>query len=720
MSNIINCKEIQLRNFLSFGNKFQSFTPNGLTFITGLNTSNDRRNFTGKTSLLRSFPYSLFGKVEGLSKQRLINWRNKKNLETLITVEKNNTEYKIHRGIKPDFLQVYENGNKLPEPANKIDFQKQIEEEILGIDYDYFMRTIYADINNSSSILTLSKPKKREFLEQVFNLEYYTKLKDAANKKITSIDQQITEKDQEVNYNESRIEDLKSQIKDFEIALDKIKDSTTELNNKKDELEKLNSEYNKNKQEYDELQEKMDTLKKQSERLKLLTSNIDLKLSHIKKNYINKVKDFDIDQKESEYSENIQDLKEKIQKLESEKVDVEYDESEWDRVYNELAEVNANIKQKRKEIEEYESKHDNPPQETICSNCLQPIDEKKYKDQINEILDSLDYKLNSLEEEKDYKKSEFDEIDNKKKQHENNQKIDSEISNLKIELQKLEREYGEIKEKRSLLNKKKKYEKVVDKLDTLKSRISNDKDTIDKQIPEYNDRFDNLKHFFDTHNELLNKIEHLKEKVEQEGKEKERINYWISETNKKVEKLKSDTETEHKNIKKLKNIKDYVKTIKDITADNEVKQYTISNKVPLLNQRVNYYLSKAGVNFYVKLDNWLEAEIRGPGIKDCTYENLSGAERVAIDRSLQFAFNDINKLQSPTHIDLLIMDELLDSSVDSQGIYNIMDIVKTKQKEDNLNVLVVSHRSETTDLDQYFDSKYCIEFDGRFSQVKEL
>jgi len=73
VSKILNIEKVEFRNFLSFGNKIQTFEPNGLSFITGLNPSTDRRNFCGKTNLLRVFPFGLFGNVEGLIKNRIVN-----------------------------------------------------------------------------------------------------------------------------------------------------------------------------------------------------------------------------------------------------------------------------------------------------------------------------------------------------------------------------------------------------------------------------------------------------------------------------------------------------------------------------------------------------------------------------------------------------------------------------------------------------------------------
>jgi len=122
-----------------------------------------------------------------------------------------------------------------------------------------------------------------------------------------------------------------------------------------------------------------------------------------------------------------------------------------------------------------------------------------------------------------------------------------------------------------------------------------------------------------------------------------------------------------------------------------------------------------GFTFYLKLDNWLDAEIKGPGISDCSFASMSGGERKSIDLALKFAIMDISVARNPYFPNILILDELLDSSVDSLGIKQLIDVVKVKQKKNNLKVYIISHRQEMDDLEP--DHIYTVLKDKGFSKI---
>ena len=156
--------------------------------------------------------------------------------------------------------------------------------------------------------------------------------------------------------------------------------------------------------------------------------------------------------------------------------------------------------------------------------------------------------------------------------------------------------------------------------------------------------------------------------------------------------------------------------IKEICKDQNIKQYAISSIMPYLNQQTNHYLSEVGYGFYAIIDKWLQAEIKGPGVTKASYGSLSGGEARGIDLAIQFGLLDIARIQAGQWPDILIMDEILDSSVDSKGIAKLVEIIRTKQAQENNKIFVISHREEIGDefeADfQYFISK------DRYSKVE--
>jgi len=715
---VIDISKITLKNFLSYGNKKQEFVPKGLTFITGFNPNNDRKNYTGKSSLLKSIPFSLFGQVDGITKSRLINWKNRKNLETEVFFNKNSNEYVISRGIKPDYLKVTENGKELPTPPDKRTFQKEIEEDLLQMSYSTFMNTVYADNNNTSSILTLSKPQKRNFLEQMFDLQYYTRVKENANKRILEIKKQIDDIEKGIEYKSNEIVSLKEQIDDYESALRNLTDSGPELKEKKEKLKIYGDKYEEFTNKYNTLMDDIDKL------------NNDInKMEKIKDKFLNKIKSLEtiytkkdispIDTEELEKS--IKNKKifvlEDLQKKKYE--NITYSDKHKKDVINEKAEVSAKIKILTNEISDIK----NGTLDTdTCPACLQPVDHKLIESVLTEKKNEKGKELRDLKDKLKKLTQEADKIEENESIRKHNEKIDNDISKLEIEIEREENKLERANEVQESYRKKQKYEKVIKKLseflDSYTIHISN----INKNIIELKEKEKKFDVFFDTYNKLKNEIDILKDKVISEREEKQRIVNWISKSKENYLYKNRQIEKDKTYIEEQNELLDYYKVLKNLTADEEAKQYTISNKVPLLNKRVNHYLNKAGVNFYTKIDSWLETEIRGPGIKDCSFENLSGAERVSIDRALAYSFHDISKLQSPTYLNLMVLDEIIGSSaLDAIGLQNLMNIVKVKQMEDNLNVLVVSHSTEILEnTDNYFDNKYCVVFDGGYSKIEKM
>lgn len=725
----LNIEKIEFKNLFSYGNQWQSFEPNGISFITGLNLNTDRRNFTGKSNLLKIFPFALYGKVEDLTKDRIVNWKNRKGGECFVYINKGDDKYVIHRGIKPDILEVSKNGTTLPSPPNKRDFQKQIEEEIFyGIDFQTFMNVVYADTNNSSSILKMSKPDKRKFLENIFDLGYYTKLHAKANKKINSINQNMQLSQQSISQTEDRIQDSKLDLEKYKREFGGISDSSTTLKNKERSLKLSIDAASKATKEINRLRGFVEQLRKEKADYEKDIFKLKIKAKDLSKFIIKDADKIDIESIEKQIKEKKEASEKNSELLESITAKVN---SFKDDLIEARAEMKAKIsttKSKitdlKKETKDIQSKLDNKLEDDICPTCFSAVDHDKIEDHYKAEKHNANKRLSTYEENLIGLEAQFSEIEDAITEK---RKLEDKLSdvidvglNISQQIEKLKKNLEEEKDKASKIEKSNKYKKVIRKmLDFKKAKeISAEKTDENKELYE-----SDIKGYEETlakHDKLASEVDQLEKAVKQEDKERIRIKDWITETENKIKELEKSVQDTVKSISKSKNIKDYLECIRVICGDDRAKKYAISNKVPLLNQRTNYYLNKAEVNFYIKLDNWLEVDIRGPGIKNAVYANLSGAEKVSLDRSLQFAFNDINRLQSPTHYDLMVLDEILDSSVDSIGLQNIVNIVKAKQHKDQSNILIVSHKQSFDELEDLVDNFYRVEFDGKYSHIKKV
>ena len=185
----------------------------------------------------------------------------------------------------------------------------------------------------------------------------------------------------------------------------------------------------------------------------------------------------------------------------------------------------------------------------------------------------------------------------------------------------------------------------------------------------------------------------------------------------KIKKLSGESRNHSKKKSKLVEIKDYLSFIKFLCEDKNLKQHAISSIIPYMNKQTNFYLSEVDYGFYTILDSWLDAEIKGPGITNASYGSLSGGEGRGIDIAIQFAFLDIARLQAGIFPDYLTFDELLDSSIDGKGINQLFKIIKTRQRDDESKIFIISHRSELEDVDE-IDNIYHVEKRNGYSQLE--
>jgi DNA repair exonuclease SbcCD ATPase subunit len=271
--------EIGIRGYKSFGNNEQ---------IVKLNTKNGElvllvgKNGNGKSSLLESFEYTLYGKVKsGKTKKwhKLSTLPNRINGELLnrIKFESSGTEVEIKRGISPNILELTENG-VVNERAGKSNIDERIEKYI-GMDIETFKSFISMSINDFKNFISLSNEEKQLLLDKLFNLEVINILngilKDLnKNNKVrmASLDSEIRTLDESIDSIKRSIEKaLERERLEAELALEREKEDiqseidriTNEMNSKKDDYKSLKEKIEKIKSKENELTEEMDSEKKQ-------------------------------------------------------------------------------------------------------------------------------------------------------------------------------------------------------------------------------------------------------------------------------------------------------------------------------------------------------------------------------------------------------------------------------------------------------------------------
>ena len=126
--------------------------------------------------------------------------------------------------------------------------------------------------------------------------------------------------------------------------------------------------------------------------------------------------------------------------------------------------------------------------------------------------------------------------------------------------------------------------------------------------------------------------------------------------------------------------------------DSFIRKKIIDQNLSYLNQRLTYYLDKTGLPHQVTFQNDLQVEITQLG-QDLDFDNLSRGERNRLILSLSWSFRDMwENLYQP--INLLFIDELIDSGMDTAGVENSLAILKKMARESNKNIYLISHKDE--------------------------
>jgi len=133
----------------------------------------------------------------------------------------------------------------------------------------------------------------------------------------------------------------------------------------------------------------------------------------------------------------------------------------------------------------------------------------------------------------------------------------------------------------------------------------------------------------------------------------------------------------------------------NLLKDGGVKSQIIKKYLPLINQQVNKYLQM--MDFYInfKLDEEFNETIETPIHEDFTYSSFSEGEKMRIDLSLLFTWREIARMKNSVNTNLLIMDEVFDSSLDGFGTDEFLKIIRFVIKD--ANIFVISHKTGMED-----------------------
>ena len=180
----------------------------------------------------------------------------------------------------------------------------------------------------------------------------------------------------------------------------------------------------------------------------------------------------------------------------------------------------------------------------------------------------------------------------------------------------------------------------------------------------------------------------------------------------KLESFKGNLKTTYDELASRKDSINYYDFTYSLLKDGGVKSKIIKKYLPLINQQVNRYLQM--MDFYINftLDEEFNETVQSPIHEDFSYASFSEGEKMRIDLALLFTWREVARMKNSVNTNLLIMDEVFDSSLDGFGTEEFLKIIRYVIKD--ANIFVISHK---TGLEDKFESVIKFEKVKGFSRM---
>ena len=180
---MIRFKRVSWKNFLSTGNQpieiFLDHRPT--TLIVGHNGS-------GKSTILDALTFGLFGKpFRKIHKPQLCNTINHRECRVEVDFTIGTKEYKIVRAIKPNLFEIYCNGTKLNQDPKARDYQKDLEQQILKLNFRSFSQIVILGSSSFVPFMQLSPNHRREVIEDLLDIQIFSVMNGLLKEKFAKL-----------------------------------------------------------------------------------------------------------------------------------------------------------------------------------------------------------------------------------------------------------------------------------------------------------------------------------------------------------------------------------------------------------------------------------------------------------------------------------------------------------------------------------------------------
>ena len=686
----IQFEKVQWKNLLSYGNELQTYEfKNGVDLINA-NTG------AGKSTVIEAIFFGLFGTpFRKIKKGSLINDINKKKLFVELYFNVDGKGYKVQRGQKPNIFIIYERVQtkdaeedkieyfEIPEKATIKEYQDNFEEDILKIDETVFRQLISISSNMASSkpFMELNTKEKEKLFQVITDTSIFNYLSDKIK---------------------LRLQDAKINLKEAEYKRSIIDNAIQSESIMIEQAKKQNEDFEKYHQ---------DNIKKTKESIELSRDNIKKyelgieKLKELKNDY--DLLQIDLTSKQQELT-NIEIEMRSYNEDESDKIDTLYTKlfkELDDNYYNDNSTQNSSIKDKESEISSLQDKvQDTNTKIKELSISIKNIEAAKKGSIKCKSCKTINY-LVDIDESEVQKLDLF--IDEK-------EKLSKKISELKNIIESKKRELISIKEKKKEKYKKDKEDLNKEKAEKVKNLRENQDDyKKEERVTLYNE-ISIMKNKMDIMREKLLKSKHIKNTLKEhqdnlefyENKLVELFSVKLIEIDESSLKEKLQQQKEHKKTvqKIMKNTRDlnYLMGMLSDKGENNLKGQIIARTVPFLNKGINYFLEQFSLNeFNFIIDEQFKEKIISRE-NNTEYNSLSNGQKMRISFSIMFSFLKLIEEKNGVSSNILILDEVMDSSLDALGREELLNIIK-KEFSETKDIIIISHNDQIKERTELFN-----------------
>ena len=223
-------------------------------------------------------------------------------------------------------------------------------------------------------------------------------------------------------------------------------------------------------------------------------------------------------------------------------------------------------------------------------------------------------------------------------------------------------------------------------------------DAVDDEVKKLDTESESIRKYIDM---LVRDIEYLSKVKDKAGEDQEKLQGYRNQLSVR------DSESSE-----LRESKQYLTIASDMLKDSGIKTLIIKQYLPIMNKLINKYLTDMDSYFDFHLDENFSEIIRANFRDTFTYDSFSEGEKMRIDLALLFTWRAIAKMKNSADTNLLILDEVFDSSLDTNGTEEFLKILQTMGSD---NVFIISHKGDT--LNEKFDNVIKFEKVKNFSKI---